>query len=459
MRGVRLCLLLLAGLLAPAVAAQEVCTPSASGVWKNLPFAAQRDSFVVEYDDTPNALGIDGHTGLAARLVGAATPTLSYAQLAVITRFKTTGIIDAYNGTAYAATTAFAYTAGVRYHFRVIVRVPTHRYTAYVKSGNGPEVVLAQDFRFRSTQDTVQALSYWVVYASTPASHTVCNWQLTGLAAPPPARAEYYPQPLDFGPVRLGQSSDVLRSTLTNTGSTPFSSCGPDPMPSGCLAHSSMTGAPPFSYITDNCLTLASGASCVLQYRFTPTRVGVATGTNIVQTTGGPFPLNLVGTGVDTTTSPPPASGGVARLRPSPLAFSLIAGSETPVEAVPLDSAGRALGAEVTWASSDSAVLRIRQPYATVTQGVVAYALTAGTATVTASAGGQRTAMAVTVLPGPDTTPVLYRVVGGRLSNLPSQRPFSFPAVLPLYSGRYTLLLFSERGDTVRASVTVPGPQ
>jgi hypothetical protein len=143
----------------------------------------------------------------------------------------------------------------------------------------------------------------------------------------------------------------------------------------------------------------------------------VATGTNIVQTTGGPFPLNLVGTGVDTTTSPPPPpSGGVAQLRPSPLAFSLLAGSETPVEAVPLDSAGRALGAEVTWASSDSAVLRIRQPYATVTQGVVAYALTAGTATLTASAGGKSTAIAVSVLPGTVTPPPGPPIFGIRAS-------------------------------------------
>lgn len=109
------------------------------------------------------------------------------------------------------------------------------------------------------------------------------------------AQVSYSPQPIAFGAVKLGASSAVLSSTLTNTGTDTLKFVG----------GSSMTGSPAFAYVTDNCSARPPGGTCVLQYRFTPTQVGPITGANVVQTNHGPFPLNFTGMGLDTMTAPP----------------------------------------------------------------------------------------------------------------------------------------------------------
>lgn len=109
------------------------------------------------------------------------------------------------------------------------------------------------------------------------------------------AQVSYAPQPIAFGAVKLGATSATLSSTLTNTGTDTLRFTG----------GSSMTGSPAFQYVTDNCTARPPGTTCVLQYRFTPTKVGPLTGANVVGTNHGFFPLNFTGTGVDTVTPPP----------------------------------------------------------------------------------------------------------------------------------------------------------
>jgi len=456
MRAARLLLLLLAAVV-PAAGAQEVCTTSAALVWKNLPFAVQRDSFVVEYDDTPNAQGIDGHTALAARSVTA------YAGLAVITRFNTANRIDAYNSGLYAATTPVAYTAGQRYHFRVTVRVPTHRYTVTVTPPGGVSALLADNFRFRLGQDTVAALGYWTVYASTAASHTVCNWKLTALAAPPPSTSvTFTPQPLDFGTVDVGRSSPILSSTLTNTGAGPLNTCIGVTLPAGCQARSSMTGSSSFQYYSDNCTSLAPGASCVLQYVFVPSAGGTVTGSNVIQTTGGPFPLTFVGVGTDTAPSQPPPPGAVVAttvtIQPVEVGlvvtetqqlYGVISRSDGSADPLP----GSVALAWLTWASSDPTV-------ATVNAVGLVTARKPGTATITAT-NAESVAPVVGTARIVVTPQVFVSAAGFSVATLPSHPRSTFPAI-PLGTGAYRVAILGAAGDTVawfRGVVRVPGPQ
>src|SRR5207247_776355 len=101
--------------------------------FQNSAFTSQNGSFTATFDATPTGTGLDAATGLSQ---GAAA---AYTDLAVIVRFNTGGTIDARNGGAYAATNSIGYTAGTSYHFRVVVDVSSHTYSAYVTPAGGAE--------------------------------------------------------------------------------------------------------------------------------------------------------------------------------------------------------------------------------------------------------------------------------------------------------------------------------
>lgn len=130
------------------------------------------------------------------------------------------------------------------------------------------------------------------------------------------AQVTYSPQPINFGSVKLGQTSAVLSSTLTNTGTDTLRFTG----------GSSMAGSPAFQYVTDNCTARPPGGTCVLQYRFAPKTVGSLVGANVVQTNHGAFPLNFTGIGVDTATAPPAVTDRTCQTMPPPVGCGLRAG-------------------------------------------------------------------------------------------------------------------------------------
>ena len=80
---------------------------------------------------------------------GAAT---GFGNLGCIARFNPSGDIDAYNGTAYGAST-IKYSAGVSYHFRLVVNVTAHTYSVYVTPAGG------SDLRFDGGHHLVLALA------------------------------------------------------------------------------------------------------------------------------------------------------------------------------------------------------------------------------------------------------------------------------------------------------------
>jgi Chondroitinase B len=159
-------------------------TVTSGGGWQNFPISAQNGTFTAEFDATPSASPIDTVVGLSRGAQNA------YAGFATLARFNPSGNIDARNGGAYAATSTIPYSAGVTYHFRLVVNVPARNYSIFVRPPGGSEQTVGTNFAFRTEQNTVTSLDWWgtVVNASTPGSATVCNFTITADTEPPPTR-------------------------------------------------------------------------------------------------------------------------------------------------------------------------------------------------------------------------------------------------------------------------------
>src|SRR5207302_37258 len=123
--------------------------------FQNSGFASQTGSFTATFDATPNGAGLDAATGLSQ---GAAA---AYSDMAVIVRFNTGGTIDARDGGAYAAANSIPYTAGTSYHFRLVVDVSSHTYSAYVTPAGSAEQTIGTGFAFRTEQAGVTSLANW----------------------------------------------------------------------------------------------------------------------------------------------------------------------------------------------------------------------------------------------------------------------------------------------------------
>lgn len=104
----------------------------------------------------------------------------------------------------------------------------------------------------------------------------------TGTASPPPTIA---PLTHDFGSVFLGTSSGLQTFTISNPAVLP-APLGP------------ITVTAPFSLFSTTCTSsLAAGASCAADVKFTPTAIGIANGTVSASVSGGTLGASLSGTG------------------------------------------------------------------------------------------------------------------------------------------------------------------
>lgn len=145
----------------PPPPTRDCVTVSAN--WQNRAFQMQSGNFSVSFDATPTA-GMDGVMGLSAG------PASAYTHLAAIVRFSIAGAIDARNGAAYSALTSIPYTPGVLYHFRMVVNVPQRTYSAYVRPGEGEELIIGENFAFRGEQSSVTQLSNMAFYTGAQSS-------------------------------------------------------------------------------------------------------------------------------------------------------------------------------------------------------------------------------------------------------------------------------------------------
>ena len=322
------------------------CLTSTTAV-QNTAFASQNGSFTATFDATPNAAGIDAATGLSQ---GAAA---SFTDLAVIIRFNSTGTIDARNGGAYAATNSISYTAGTSYHFRVVVDVSSHTYSAFVTPAGGSEQTIGTGFAFRTEQAGVTALANWAVTAVTP-SHTVCNFALSGSQPPAPVAS-----------VTLSPASATVNEGATQQLTATLKDANGNVLTGRSITWSSSNS----SAATVNSTGLVSGV--------------LAGSATITATSEGQN-----GTAAITVVHLPVASVTV-----TPASASVPAGGSMQLTATPKDANGNALtGRTVTWSSSNTAA-------ATVNGSGLVTGVAAGSATITATSEGQSGTSAITVTP------------------------------------------------------------
>src|SRR6185436_14333926 len=104
-----------------------------------------------------------------------------------------------------------------------------------------------------------------------------------------PAVFSMAPATLAFGGQLRNTSSAPRPITITNTGGAP-------------LTVSSVGAVGAFTQ-TNNCATVAGGASCTIQVRFAPTALGAVNGSINIQTSLGPNVVTLTGTGADSLVS------------------------------------------------------------------------------------------------------------------------------------------------------------
>lgn len=134
--------------------------PQASQGWANRPIPQQvviAGPTHIEFDAKPsNVAGgpIDAVIGFADGAVD------SFSDLGPILRFNPQGRIDARNGDAYMAESAFSYALLTEYHVRLVIDLVSKRYSAFVRLrfGGWPEVEIARDYAFRTEQSTLSRI-------------------------------------------------------------------------------------------------------------------------------------------------------------------------------------------------------------------------------------------------------------------------------------------------------------
>ena len=150
----------------------ECLLASPNGSFQNKPFSPQNGTFIAEFDATPSAAPINSTIGLSNG------PQTAHTGFAAIARFNSSGNIDARNGGTYTAANTIPYSAGVRYHFRLVVNVSAHTYSIFVTPEGGAELTVGNNFAFRAEQNTVASLNSFGVWTSaTPVgSNNVCSF-------------------------------------------------------------------------------------------------------------------------------------------------------------------------------------------------------------------------------------------------------------------------------------------
>ncbi len=149
-------------------------TATGGGGWVNTPFAAQAGTFTASFDATPSANLINGVVALSH---GAGTAYTAFANLVAFS--GASNVILARNGGSYAAQTNVPYSAGLTYHFRLVVNVPAHTYSIFVTPPGGTEQTIGSNYLFRTEQNTVTSLNNDGVFVGTTGNTLkVCNFSI-----------------------------------------------------------------------------------------------------------------------------------------------------------------------------------------------------------------------------------------------------------------------------------------
>jgi parallel beta-helix repeat protein len=144
----------------------------ATGFYNQALPAAKTGTFTAQFDAVSSVSPANAVVSLSQ---GAAA---AYTDMAVAVRFNTTGDIDARNGGAFAAASTIPFTAGTSYHFRLVIDVAAHTYSAFVTPAGGSEINIGTNYAFRTEQAGVTQLDTWNadVNATPGGSITVSNF-------------------------------------------------------------------------------------------------------------------------------------------------------------------------------------------------------------------------------------------------------------------------------------------
>jgi hypothetical protein len=115
--------------------------------------AEQTGTFEVSFDATPLQDNIDAFTGFSA------TVPREAGDVAAIVRFNESGTIDVRNGGAFRADQNLPYAANKPYRVRMVIDVRGRTYSVFVTAPGQPEIELAKNYAFRSTQADVKSLA------------------------------------------------------------------------------------------------------------------------------------------------------------------------------------------------------------------------------------------------------------------------------------------------------------
>ena len=145
---------------------------SASGFVNAALSATQSGTFTAEFDALSSVSPANAVAGLSS---GAGT---GYTSLACMVRFNTTGKIDARNGGTFTTGT-ISFAANTVYHFRLVVNVATHTYSAYVTAPGGSEQTIGTNLAFRTEQAGVASLSHASFNVNASPGGALTYWPVT----------------------------------------------------------------------------------------------------------------------------------------------------------------------------------------------------------------------------------------------------------------------------------------
>ncbi|HVX29521.1 MAG TPA: chitobiase/beta-hexosaminidase C-terminal domain-containing protein, partial [Nitrolancea sp.] len=155
-----------------ATYAFSVTLTAASGFYNQALPAAKTGTFTAQFDAISSVSPANALVGLSQGTAAA------YTDIATAVRFNPSGDIDARNGGAFAAAATIPFTAGSSYHFRLVINVAAHTYSAYVTPAGGSEIAIGTNYAFRTEQAGVTQLDTWNadVNATPGGSLTVSNF-------------------------------------------------------------------------------------------------------------------------------------------------------------------------------------------------------------------------------------------------------------------------------------------
>ena len=155
-------------------------TPTELNTWYNTSIQEQTGKVEATFTATPSAENIDSVIGFSNGEVDA------YSDLGIIVRFAANGIIDARNGSSYNATTSINYEANKDYTFRLAIDFNTKKYSIYVTPEGEDEVVIGQNYNFRTEQSSLNSINNMARYSLTNGVVSVGETNFISLDTIPP---------------------------------------------------------------------------------------------------------------------------------------------------------------------------------------------------------------------------------------------------------------------------------